>query len=215
MVYSNNKSTKVHPQKQQALLAFSLRRRCEFYEPDEVTDAQHPIKSFYPQKKGNIKMNIKLLKLLNKNARIAPADMATMLGLSEEEVLREIAEMERDGLIRGYKAVIDWDQLDNTYVSAIIELKVTPKAGFGFEDVAAKVMKYPEVESVYLMSGVYDLNVVVKGKSLQDVANFVAKELSAMESVTSTATHFVMRRYKELDVELLGSGKDERGSYLL
>ena len=93
--------------------------------------------------------------------------------------------------------------------------KVTPKAGFGFEDVAAKVMKYPEVESVYLMSGVYDLNVVVKGKSLQDVANFVAKELSAMESVTSTATHFVMRRYKELDVELLGSGKDERGSYSL
>ena len=76
-------------------------------------------------------------------------------------------------------------------------------------------MKYPEVESVYLMSGVYDLNVVVKGKSLQDVANFVAKELSAMESVTSTATHFVLRRYKELDVELLGSGKDERGSYLL
>ena len=160
-------------------------------------------------------MNIKLLKLLNKNARTAPANLATMLGISEEEVLTQIAEMEREGLIRGYKAVIDWDQLDNTYVSAIIELKVTPKAGFGFEDVAAKVMKYPEVESVYLMSGVYDLNVVVKGKSLQDVANFVAKELSAMESVTSTATHFVLRRYKELDVELLGSGKDERGSYSL
>ena len=159
-------------------------------------------------------MNIKLLKLLNKDARTAPADLATMLGISEEEVVREIAEMEKEGLIRGYKAVVDWDQLD-TYVSAIIELKVTPKAGFGFEDVAAKVMKYPQVESVYLMSGVYDLNVVVKGKSLQDVANFVAKELSAMESVTSTATHFVMRRYKELDVELLGSGKDERGSYLL
>jgi DNA-binding Lrp family transcriptional regulator len=160
-------------------------------------------------------MNIKLLKLLNKNARLSPADMATMLGMSEEEVVREIAEMEKEGLIRGYKAVIDWDQLDHAYVSAIIELKVTPKAGLGFEDVAAKVMKYPEVESVYLMSGVYDLNVVVKGKSLQDVANFVAKELSAMESVTSTATHFVLRRYKELDVELLGSGKDERGSYSL
>ena len=139
-------------------------------------------------------MNIKLLNLLNKNARASTADLATMLGMSEEEVTLQIAEMEKEGLIRGYKAVIDWDQLDNTYVSAIIELKVTPKAGFGFEDVAAKVMKYPEVESVYLMSGVYDLNVVVKGKSLQDVANFVAKELSAMESVTSTATHFVMRR---------------------
>ena len=138
-----------------------------------------------------------------------------MLGVSEEEVRAEIAEMEREGLIRGYKAVIDWDQLDNAYVSAIIELKVTPKPGLGFEDVAAKVMKYPEVESVYLMSGVYDLNVVVKGKTLQDVANFVAKELSTIESVTSTATHFVLRRYKELDVELLGSRKDERGSYLL
>ena len=160
-------------------------------------------------------MNIKLLNLLNKNARTSTADLAVMLGLSEEEVIAQIAEMEKEGLIRGYKAVIDWDQLDNAYVSAIIELKVTPKAGFGFEDVAAKVMKYPEVESVYLMSGVYDLNVVVKGKSLQDVANFVAKELSAMDSVTSTATHFVMRRYKELDVELLGSGKDERGSYWL
>ena len=160
-------------------------------------------------------MNIKLLNLLNKNARASTADLATMLGMSEEEVVAQIQEMEKEGLIRGYKAVIDWDQLDNAYVSAIIELKVTPKAGFGFEDVAAKVMKYPEVESVYLMSGVYDLNVVVKGKSLQDVANFVAKELSAMDSVTSTATHFVMRRYKELDVELLGSGKDERGSYWL
>ena len=160
-------------------------------------------------------MNIKLLNLLNKNARASTADLATMLGMSEEEVVAQIQEMEKEGLIRGYKTVVDWDQLDNAYVSAIIELKVTPKAGFGFEDVAAKVMKYPEVESVYLMSGVYDLNVVVKGKSLQDVANFVAKELSAMESVTSTATHFVLRRYKELDVELLGSGKDERGSYLL
>jgi DNA-binding Lrp family transcriptional regulator len=160
-------------------------------------------------------MNVKLLKLLNKNSRTAPADLAVMLGMSEEEVRAEIAEMEREGLIRGYKAVIDWDQLDNAYVSAIIELKVTPKPGLGFEDVAAKVMKYPEVESVYLMSGVYDLNVVVKGKTLQDVANFVAKELSTIESVTSTATHFVLRRYKELDVELLGSRKDERGSYLL
>ena len=135
--------------------------------------------------------------------------------MSEDEIKREIEEMERAGLIRGYKAVIDWDRLDNAYVSAIIELKVTPKAGLGFEEVAAKVMQYPEVESVYLMSGVYDLNVVVKGKTFHEVARFVAKELSTIESVTSTATHFVLRRYKEMDVELLGEGKDERGSYLL
>ena len=160
-------------------------------------------------------MNTKLLKLLSKDSRTSEADMATMLGMTEEEVHKEIAEMEREGVIRGYKAVIDWERLDEAYVSAIIELKVTPKAGLGFEDVAAKVMKYPEVESVYLMSGVYDLNVVVKGKNLHEVALFVAKELSTIESVTSTATHFVLRRYKEMDVELLGDGVDERGSYLL
>ena len=160
-------------------------------------------------------MNTKLLKLISKDSRTSTADLATMLGITEEEVCAQIAEMEREGVIRGYKAVIDWDRLDRAYVSAIIELKVTPKAGRGFEDIAAKVMQYPEVESVYLMSGVYDLNVVVKGKTLQDVANFVAKELSTLDSVISTATHFVLRRYKELDVELLGNGEDERGSFWL
>ena len=160
-------------------------------------------------------MDKKLLKLLNKDSRTPPAELAVMLGMSEGEVREEIAALERAGIIRGYKAVIDWDKLDSAYVSAIIELKVTPKAGLGFEDVAARVMKYPEVESVYLMSGVYDLNVVVKGKTFQEVAKFVAKELSTIDSVTSTATHFVLRRYKELDVELLGDERDERGSYLL
>ena len=160
-------------------------------------------------------MNEQLLKLLAKDSRTTPETLATMLGKSEEEIKREIAELERAGIIRGYKAVIDWEKLDRANVSAIIELKVTPKATLGFEDVAAKIMKYPEVETVYLMSGVYDLNVVVKGKTLQQVANFVAKELSTLESVTSTATHFVLRRYKEMDVELLGTGKDERGSFWL
>ncbi len=160
-------------------------------------------------------MNVKLLKQLSKNSRVDTADLAVMLGISEEEVKSEIAEMEDAGLIRGYKAVIDWERLDNAYVSAIIELKVTPKTGLGFEEVAAKVMRYPEVESVYLMSGVYDLSVVVKGKTFHEVAKFVAKELSTIDSVTSTATHFVLRRYKDLDVELLDESRDERGSYLL
>lgn len=160
-------------------------------------------------------MNTKLLKLLNKDSRTSVSDLATMLGMTEEEVASQIKEMEKAGVIRGYKAVVDWERLDGAYVSAIIELKVTPKAGLGFEDVAAKVMKYPEVESVYLMSGVYDLNVVVKGKTFHEVAKFVAKELSTIESVTSTATHFVLRRYKEMDVELMGDDRDERGSYWL
>lgn len=160
-------------------------------------------------------MNIKLLKLLNRDSRTSVKDLSAMLGLSEEQVRAEIAEMENEGIIRGYKAVIDWERFDDANVSAIIELKVTPKAGLGFEEIAAKIMRYPEVESVYLMSGVYDLNVMVKGRTFHEVAKFVAKELATIESVTSTATHFVLRRYKEMDVELLGDGVDERGSYSL
>ena len=158
-------------------------------------------------------MNLKLLKLLNKNSRQTNAELGVMTGRTEEEIAKEIKSMEDSGIIRGYKAVIDWERLDNTYVSAIIELKVSPKAGIGFEDVAKRVMKYPEVESVYLMSGGYDLNVVVKGKTFQEVALFVAKELSTLENVTSTATHFLLRRYKELDVELLDDTSDDRGSF--
>ena len=160
-------------------------------------------------------MNLSLLKLLSKNARTKNEDLAAMTGRSEAEVEKEIKKMEADGLIRGYKAVVDWERMDSAYVSAIIELKVTPKAGLGFEEVALRVMKYPEVESVYLMSGGYDLSVVVKGKTFQEVALFVAKELSTIDSVLSTSTHFVLRRYKELDVNLLGEDGDDRGNYLL
>ena len=160
-------------------------------------------------------MNLNLLKLLSKNARYKTEELAAMTGRTEQDVTKEIAQMEKDGLIRGYKAVVDWERMDSAYVSAIIELKVTPKAGLGFEEVARRVMKYPEVESVYLMSGGYDLSVVVKGKTFQEVALFVAKELSTIDSVLSTSTHFVLRRYKELDVELFGEDGDDRGNFSL
>ena len=156
-------------------------------------------------------MKFEVLKLLSNNAKYSAEDMATMLGVSADEVANYIKELEKEGLIRGYKAVIDWEKLDGAYVSAVVELNVVPKAGLGFEEVAEKVMKYKEVESVYLMSGNYDLNVIVKGKTLQDVARFVAKELATIDSVTSTTTHFVMRRYKEMDVELLSGTADDRG----
>lgn len=159
-------------------------------------------------------MNVKILKLLEKNARMETKDIATVTGLSEEEVKREISEMEKSGIIRGYKGVINWEKLDTGTVSAIIELKVTPKAGFGFEEVAARVAKYPEVESVYLMSGAYDLNVVVKGRTFHEVSNFVSRELATIDSVTSTGTQFVMRRYKEYKVELIAE-HDERGNISL
>ncbi len=159
-------------------------------------------------------MKHKILKLLSRNAHYTTEQLATMLGKGEKEVKDEIEALEKDGIIRGYKAVIDWDKLDDAYVSAIVQLNVVPKAELGFEEVAEKIMAFHEVESVYLMSGSYDLNVVVKGKTLQDVARFVARELATIDSVTSTATHFVMRRYKELDVELFDTEEDTRGQFI-
>lgn len=156
-------------------------------------------------------MKYEVLKLLARNARYTHEEIAVMLNITEEKVEKIIKELEEDGLIKGYKAIVDWEKTDGAYVSAIIEINVVPKAGLGFEEVAEKIMKYPQVESVYLMSGVYDLNVVVKGKTLKDIAWFVAKELSTIDSVTSTTTHFVLRRYKEMDVELVNDREDDRG----
>ena len=156
-------------------------------------------------------MKYEVLKLLARNARYTHEEIAAMLNITEEKVKKIISELEADGLIKGYKAIVDWEKTDSAYVSAIIEINVVPKAGLGFEEVAEKIMKYPQVESVYLMSGVYDLNVVVKGKTLKDIAWFVAKELSTIDSVTSTTTHFVLRRYKEMDVELVNGNEDDRG----
>ena len=160
-------------------------------------------------------MKTELLKLLSRNPRYTVSQLGDMLGASEKEVKKQIKDLEKEGIICGYKAVIDWDSVDGSLVSAIIEIKVVPKADLGFEEVAEKIAAYSEVESVYLMSGGYDLNVVVKGRTLKDVAQFVARELATIDSVTSTATHFVMRRYKEMDVCLFGSEKDDRGNILI
>ena len=160
-------------------------------------------------------MDIRVLRVLADNARATVEDIATMTGLSVGEVKENIAELESAGIIKGYKAVIDWEKLDHASVSALIELKVIPQEEYGFEKIAETVMKYPEVETVYLMSGAYDLTVIVKGKTFQEVAMFVAKELATMHGVTSTATHFVLRRYKELDVVLVGEEQDDRGAYSL
>ena len=161
------------------------------------------------------KMNTKILKLIEKNARMSNEDIATATGLSVSEVESEIGQMEAQGIIRGYKGVIDWEKVDTDTVSAIIELKVTPKAGLGFEEVAECIARYPEVESVSLMSGACDLTVVVRGRTFQEVSSFVAKELAVIDSVTSTATQFIMRRYKEFGVELFGDEDDGRGKISL
>ena len=160
-------------------------------------------------------MNTKILKLIEKDARISTKDIATICGIDEAEAAKALSDMEREGIIRGYKGVIDWEKVDRAAVSAIIELKVTPKADLGFEEVAERIARYPEVESVSLMSGACDLIVVVKGRTFHEVSNFVAKELAVIDSVTSTATQFIMRRYKEFGVELTETEQDERGAISL
>lgn len=160
-------------------------------------------------------MNAKILKLIENDARLTEKDIATICGMEEAEVHRELQSMLDAGLIRGYKGIIDWDRVSTDSVSAIIELKVTPKAGLGFEEVAARIAKYPAVESVFLMSGACDLHVVVRGKTFQEVSSFVAKELATIDSVTSTATQFIMRRYKDYGVELIDTDEDGRGNILL
>ena len=160
-------------------------------------------------------MDTRILKILADNARASVEDIASMTGIDENSVRSDITELEKAGIIKGYKTVIDWEKLDGAWVSALIELKVIPQEEYGFEKIAETVMKYKEVETVYLMSGAYDLTVIVKGKTFQEVAMFVAKELATMHGVTSTATHFVLRRYKELDVMLVGEEQDDRGAYSL
>ena len=160
-------------------------------------------------------MNKKILKLLENNARMSNEDIAAVTGLSEKEVGARILEMERQGVIRGYKGVIDPEKAEDSSVSAIIELKVIPKAGLGFEEIASRIAKYPTVESVFLMSGACDLCVILNCKSFHDVSSFVAKELAVIEGVTSTATQFIMRRYKEFGVELISEDEDGRGNISL
>ncbi|MBQ9414470.1 MAG: Lrp/AsnC family transcriptional regulator [Clostridia bacterium] len=153
----------------------------------------------------------KLLKLLDENARLSDAQLAAMLGTTEAAVKAEIADLENRGVIRAYKAVIDWDKTDREYVTALIELHVTPKPDAGFEAIAETIMQFDEVESISLMSGGYDFSITVTARTFKDVAMFVAKRLSPLESVVSTATHFVLRRYKQNNVIFQGGDRDERG----
>ena len=135
-----------------------------------------------------------LLSLLNENARLTNAQLAVMLGKTEEEVEKEIADYQQKGIIKGYKALINWEKVDHHKTTDLIELKVQPKKESGFDEIAKKIMQFSKVESVYLMSGGFDLAVMVHGDSIQDIAMFVAKRLSPLDSVLSTATHFILTR---------------------
>lgn len=153
----------------------------------------------------------KLLKLLDSNAHLTNAQLAVMLELSENEVEERLHTLEKAGVVRGYKALIDWDKTDREYVTAIIDLQIAPSKDRGFDAVAETIMAFDEVESVTLMSGGYDLSVRLTGRSFRDVAMFVAQRLSPLDGVLSTATHFVLKTYKERGVLFTDEEKDERG----
>ncbi len=152
-----------------------------------------------------------LLKLLEQNAKLSNDQLSALLGKSEEEIANAITEYEKDHVILGYNALINWEKIDPNDCTAIIELKVQPKRDYGYEEIAAEIMRFDEVETVWLMSSSsYDLSVVVRGHSFRDISMFVAKRLATLDSVTSTATNFVLKRYKEHYIPLVEKAKDER-----
>ena len=152
----------------------------------------------------------KLLKLLDTDARLTNAQLAVMLDKTEAEVAAQIAAWEREGVIRAYKALIDWDKTSADKVTALIEVRVTPQRGQGFDSIAERIYNYPEVRSVYLISGAYDLMVILEGKTLKEVSGFVSDKLSTLDSVLSTATHFILKKYKDHGTIFERKTRDER-----
>ncbi len=151
-----------------------------------------------------------LLKILQSNALESRENVARMLSLPVEEVNRRVAEYEKSGVIRGYQAILDDDRLDLDKVTAVIEVKVTPQREGGFDTIAKRISRFPEVQSAYLMSGTYDLLLFVEGRNLREVASFVSERLSPLEGVLSTSTHFMLKSYKRLGVLMQQEISDER-----
>lgn len=152
-----------------------------------------------------------LIKLLKGNARLSNEQLAVMLGTDADSVARQIAEYEEKGVIKGYSAVINEELADKNAVTAFIEVKITPKAEFGFDELARTIMMYDEVDSVTLMSGSFDLAVTLSGTNYKEIALFVAQRLSTIEGVISTSTHFVLKQYKEQGFFIADEAEDERG----
>ena len=158
-------------------------------------------------------MNTELLKLLENDARLTPAQLSVMLNKDESDVKKDLRELEENGTILGYKAIVDWEKTEHESVTAMIDVKLTPQRDRGFDRVAEKIYNYPEVKSVYLMSGAYDLSVLIEGRTMKEVALFVSQKLSTIDAVNSTATHFVLHKYKDKGVLYNQSEIDERGNF--
>ena len=155
-------------------------------------------------------MREEILSILEKNSKIDLKELAVLLGTTVENVFNEITTMENDGIICGYHTLIDWDKISDDKVTALIEVRVTPQRGQGFDTVAERIYNYPEVNSVYLISGGFDLMITIQGKSLKEVSAFVSDKLSTIESVLSTATHFILKKYKDHGTIMAAKAKDQR-----
>lgn len=155
-------------------------------------------------------MREKILRNLETNARINVCDLAIMLDCSEVELVNEINKMEKEHIICGYHTLINWDNTSNEIVTALIEVKVTPQRGIGFDMIAERIARFNEVTSVYLMSGGFDFMVLIEGKSMKEISRFVFDKLSTLETVLSTSTHFVLKKYKDHGISLVEKKKDER-----
>ena len=142
-------------------------------------------------------MREQILAIIEKNSRISVKELAVILGADEIDVANELKALEEEGIICGYHTMIDWEKTDIEKVTALIEVRITPQRGQGFDKLAERIYKYPEVNSVYLISGGYDLLVSLEGKSLKQVSSFVSDKLSTLDGVLSTATHFVLKKYKD------------------
>ncbi len=155
-------------------------------------------------------MRDKILTFIEKNSRVNLHELAVLLGSDEVTVANEIAQMEKEQIICGYHTMIDWDKTGVEKVTALIEVRVTPQRGQGFDSIAERIYNYPEVNSVYLISGSYDLMVILEGKTLKEVSGFVSDKLSTLDSVLSTATHFILKKYKDHGTIFAKKNKDER-----
>lgn len=155
-------------------------------------------------------MREELLAVIEKNSRMDLKELAVILGVEEIDVVNELAALEAEGIICGYHTLINWDKTNIEKVSALIEVRVTPQRGQGFDSIAERIYQYPEVRSVYLMSGSYDLMVILEGKSLREVSSFVSDKLSTLDSVLSTATHFILKKYKDHGTAFSRRKRDER-----
>lgn len=159
----------------------------------------------------NIGMREKILTFIEKNSRIDLNELAIMLGVDEASVVKELEAMENERIICGYHTLIDWDKAGIEKVTAMIEVRVTPQRGMGFDKIAERIYNYPEVNSVYLISGGFDLMVTLEGKTLREVSQFVTDKLSTLDQVLSTKTNFILKKYKDHGTVMTGSAKkDER-----